>query len=198
MSKPLKIIAILVSILVLLFVGGVIFLTKGIDPNNFKNEISQVVQSRTGHSLAINGEIHWSFFPWVGLKVTQIQLDNPPGFSNEPLATIGEADIKIRALPLLVRKIEIGKIVLNNTYIHLIKNKDGLTNWQIPNQNTQPQPAPTASKPSLSKSSSFFKLDNIEQLAVATIEIENANLFWEDQDTGQSFKVSQLKLQGSC
>lgn len=76
----MKAIRIIVSVVFLLvFVGaiGIGSLLFFIDPNKLKPVIAEQVQKNTGYGLLIEGQLSWSFYPRVGIKVEHIALYSP-------------------------------------------------------------------------------------------------------------------------
>ncbi len=130
MSKAVKISLYSVLGVIGLFIIGILIMVATINPNNFKPTITQQVQTLTGRQLTINGDISWSLFPWLGMKVQDAQLDNPQGFGENPFATVKMADVSVKLFPLLLGKIELGNVVLEQPNIHLINKANGQNNWQ--------------------------------------------------------------------
>jgi hypothetical protein len=69
MGKLLRVIVFALGGLLLLIVAAAVILPMVVDPNDFKDEISQAVESKTGRVLAIEGDIGLSVFPWLGLAI---------------------------------------------------------------------------------------------------------------------------------
>ena len=67
MGKLLRLVVFVLGGLVLLIVAAAIILPLIVDPNDFKDEIAAVVESETGRSLSMEGDITLSVFPWLGL-----------------------------------------------------------------------------------------------------------------------------------
>ena len=59
--------------LVLLVIIGVSVLIYTFNPNSLKGPITQQVKAETGRSMAINGDITWRFYPWLGFSIHGIQ-----------------------------------------------------------------------------------------------------------------------------
>src|SRR5579871_904207 len=130
MNRTLKYILLTLGSLVLLAIIGANILVFFVNPNNFKAPISKQIEERTGRTLVINGDINWTFFPWLGIQMHQLQLSNAPGFGEKPFAKIEELDFRVRLLPLLIGHIEMGNVALNGLDLSLIKNAQGIGNWQ--------------------------------------------------------------------
>lgn len=130
MNKFLKWILLTVGSIVVLVVIAAVVLPTVIDPNNYKEEISAAVYKQTGRELTIDGDIKWTVFPSVGLGLSDVTLGDLDGLGDEPMFDIGEADISVKLIPLFSKKIEIGRVSLNDVSIKLKRKADGQSNWQ--------------------------------------------------------------------
>ena len=68
-------------------------------------------------------------FPWIALQVGPASLGDAPGFGDEPFASIQEARVGVRLLPLLRGEIEVGQVTLDGARIRLITDEQGRNNW---------------------------------------------------------------------
>jgi len=128
MRKLLKIMGyIFLAIIVLMFVTTLL-LTKVIDPNNYKTQIEQLAFDKTHRHVVISGPISWSFFPWLGLHISQVKISNTAEFTGD-LADIGELQLRVRALPLLTGKVEVKELDLNNITVNFSESAQGESNF---------------------------------------------------------------------
>lgn len=130
MKTVFKLIGLIFVVVIVLFIVSIIVFTKATNPNDFKNNMDQYVFQKTGRHLVINGDVNWSFFPWLGIDFTQVQLTNPDGFTGPNLANIGEIQVKVRFWPLLKGEVQLNKIILDHAEVNFIKDKNGTTNWE--------------------------------------------------------------------
>lgn len=189
MKKFFKIIIYSLLLLIMLAVLGSFLAIRFIDPNDYKNKITARVHEKTGYDLVIQGPLALSFFPWVGIRAQEIELVNAPGFTTAYFARIGEANIRIQLLPLLSRKVEIGRVTLKNVDIHFEKNKQGITNWQdIIGKKTFTEATQTSktttSKPTL--------------LSIAGVDIENAALSWTDAQKNKTLRLKKIYIKSDA
>jgi AsmA protein len=167
--------AMVLTIIFLIIVGIVFF----INPNDYKDEISQQVFKATGRQLTLAGDLKWSFYPSLGLEVNQATLSNADTFTEMPFATIDHAKISIQLLPLFLGKIETGHLSLDNVQLNLTRNAKGVTNWQdliALNAKNGDFPKDTISTTSAEKTKSSHHL----ALMMTEIQIQNAKIHWED------------------
>lgn len=117
-------------------VGGVLvatfilFLTFA-DWNALRGPIAGFVSNATGRPIAIVGNLRvnpWSLTPRLhaqGLRIGNQQRFNDRG----EFAEVGDADIRIKLLPLLIGNFEIVSLDLNRANVALYRTADGDANW---------------------------------------------------------------------
>lgn len=190
MPLPLKILLGLFGALLLLIVSAAIALPLLFDPNDYRDEISQQVEDNTGREFTMAGDLKLSVFPWLGIETNQVSLANAKGFGPEPFAEIRQLSVRLRLLPLLKRRVEIGTVVLDGLRLRLAQNANG-NNWADlaqASEDTEPeQPEPESTE---TDGSGF----SIDALSVGAIEITDAALRWTDTTADQDLTLQDLNL----
>lgn len=186
--RPLKIIGITVAVVIGLLIITAIVLPFVINPNDFKPRITQLVQDKTGRNLDIQGNIKLSVFPWLGVQIGPMQLSNAAGFGNTPFASINEADIHVRFLPLLRGKVEVGNITLDGASIDLERNATGRTNWQDMLDHFGKASTVKEAKAGTGNSSV------LDKLRIAGLQLSDTRLRWNDAQNHQQYTISNLDL----
>ena len=130
MKKFIRITVSLVSAIVLLLLAAGVILVITVQPNDFKPEIEAVVKNALGRELRIDGDLNLSLFPGLGLETGRIALGNSPGFKEQDLAEVQHANIKVKLLPLLSKRLEVNRIVLKGLTVHLERSAQGIGNWE--------------------------------------------------------------------
>jgi len=115
--------------LLMLLVVVVLALPLVVDPNDFKGQITQQMEKHTGRTLTIDGDLKLSVFPWLGIELAGVTMGNAPGFGKKPFAQVEKAGVRVKLIPLLGKKLEVDTVILHGLNAHLIKAKDGRTNW---------------------------------------------------------------------
>lgn len=176
-------------ILVALLIGGLAtFLTLYFDPNDYRAEIENRARSEAGIDLKIAGDIGWSIYPWLGLELNKISLAYP----NKPqLAQLGQASAAVNLPALLSGNIQVDSVLVSDLNLNLVRDPQGADNWSAP--------AKTTSEPSRESSRDDAKADGqgAMQLAVSKIELQRANIGFNDQQSGQQIRVNSLEFQAS-
>jgi len=156
-----KLLYIILGILILAIVAiGIVFMT--INPNKFKPAIVAQVQKATGQELVINGDIEWTLFPTLGLKIGETALRNPQGFAQEDLVSFSSAQASLDILPLFSKHISIGDLKLKDAQIFVQTKSNGESNLTAIQEKRAPQKTntPASSTQRASVSSSVKNDDN--------------------------------------
>ncbi|GAB4394046.1 MAG: AsmA family protein [Gammaproteobacteria bacterium] len=241
MSKIFKTIIwiiIVAVVLLVLVVGGLVLF---VNPNKYKDTITQQVQKKTGQTIQLNGAMSWKIFPRLGLELNNVRILSNPAVTQQPLADVKQLSVSVKLLPLLARDIEVDAISLKQPVIHLVKNKNGEVNWAMHSNNSavastvQQQTAPQtgdANKPEVSDQATESSVANnsadsqvikplqtapvsngntqptkplmktnahsqLNKLSIAKLTIDNGQLDWSDQQTGQHIVVNNLEFKSS-
>jgi uncharacterized protein involved in outer membrane biogenesis len=127
--RILRIAAITLGSVVALILVGLVALALSINPNDYRGRIAAAVQSSTGRTLALPGDLKLSVFPWIALELGPASLGNPPGFDAMPFASVTHAVLRVKLLPLLRRQLQIGRIEIDGLDLRLRTNAQGQGNW---------------------------------------------------------------------
>src|SRR5262245_9866433 len=99
MSKPVKIIGIVVGGVIVLAIIAAVVVSMLFDPNDYRDEITAQVKQHTGRTLTLEGNLGLAFFPGLGVETGKATLGNAPGFGEEPFATLDRVSVYVRLLP---------------------------------------------------------------------------------------------------
>lgn len=182
-----------VALLLLFIVSAMIAIVILVDPNDYKDEITSVVSETSGRDFHINGEMKLSVFPWLGLEINDVSLDNPPDFSQTQFAAMQRLNIKVALLPLLKLQVKIGKVQLSGLEVNLEQRQDGSNNWDnlFPSgEEAQVSEAPKGSG-STEQSGGAVPL---RELYIGGIDIDDATINWHDAKSDTSSSVEYFNL----
>ncbi len=141
--RALRIVAYVAAGLIGLIVIGLVLVVVFVDPNDYRDDIEQLVEQKTGRELTLSGDLDLSVFPWIALETGPASLGDAPGFGPEPFVSIKEARVGVRLLPLLRGKVEVGNVRLDGARIRLITDESGRDNWaDLGKSETPNEPAP--------------------------------------------------------
>lgn len=180
--------------LLLYFVGAVVglLLVAGIsimllfDPNDYRDDIEQLVQRTTGRELDIEGELSVSIFPWLAIEIGSTRLGNAAGFGDEPFASFERARLSVRLLPLLFRRdVEVATADLDALRLNLAIDSKGRSNWQdLIDASNAAAAAPVESSES----------GEVGGLDIAGFTIRNSALSYNDAAAGGKYQLDELNI----
>ncbi len=191
--KLLKWLVVSVVSLVLLVGIGAVALVYLVDWNDFRDNIQNQTKKHTGRDLTIAGDLSPTVFPWLGVSIGDISLANAEGFGDVPFAKMGSADVKVELLPLLKREINIKTVELNGLNVDLQRAADGTTNWD---DLLKSSGATTTTESEDAGTEVEVEGDSaaIAALAVGGISISDANVSWQDVQSGTDAKLQNFNL----
>ena len=161
------------------------------DANRYKPEIIQAVKENTGRELKIPGDISLSLFPWVGLKLGEVELANARGFGKKPFARIKGLQVRVRLWPLLKKQLEADTLVIEGLQLNLAKNQQGKSNWD---DLLKPKQKVAGTKKDHRPASKTDDSKRLAALAVNGIRINKARLSWHNRQSGQRLLIAPLDL----
>lgn len=163
-----------------------------IDPNDYRDDIARQVESSTGRSFDIDGDLSLSVFPWIAVEVNQSRLSDDPAFSQQSMAEIRKLSIRLKLLPLLKREIQVGRIVVDGLSLKLAVNEEGASNWEslLGEQTAEDEEAATAQEPAT----------NSGELPVTSVRIEgltisDATVSYQDRQTDSEYRLEGFNLE---
>lgn len=188
MIKLVKIVgSTLLALILLAILGSILFVTF-VSPNQFKPLITEQVKKFTGRQLTIDGNLSWTFYPNLGVKVGHMQLSNPSEFTQKIFAEIQSATLGVKVMPLFHARVESNGISLHGMKLYLIKNAKGKTNWQDLKSTSD-------SKPQSSQENKTTTIEKISLgLAVSNLDISDAEINWIDTQAKKSFSIEKFEL----
>jgi AsmA protein len=184
----MRIVIKLVLLLAVVFVSALIAIPFVVNPNDYKQEISDQVEKATGRQLTLEGDIGLSVFPWIALELGPLSLSNAKGFDADAFARVKAAEVRIKLMPLLNKQLEMDTIILDGLTLNLEKNKVGATNWD---DLAGPSEAPKAKT---TASASQDASAALAAVSIAGIELTDANVNWSDKSANQQFTLQNFNL----
>ena len=192
MKKLVKIVIIFGVLLIVFVAGAIVILPRFINVQKYKPEIEKKVTDATGRPFTLGGNINLSLFPWIGVRLTDLHLGNPEGFSRKDFVSVKSFEVRVKLLPLLSRRVEIKKFVLVEPRIVLEKNKKGRKNWEGIGKPAAAPGKKVAKKNAKKKTPS--KGPGIKSLKVGEFAIRNASLLYLDDVAGTKKEISNFNL----
>ena len=159
--------------LALLLVLVVAIFAATFNPNDYKQQIIDLVQEKKQRTLIIDGDLSLSFWPKLGANLGHISLSEHN--DKKVFASISSAKVAVSLLPLLAKQLVINKIYLDGASANIVRNKDGTTNFDD-----------LLSKDD--KDSLTVKFD------VDGVSVTNSSLNFKDNYAATDYQVSKLNI----
>ena len=99
-------------------------------------EINQVIYQKTGLNVEIAGKARLSILPFFGITAHNIIITNP-SFEEKNVLSAKKIDIKIAIFPLILKRLVIKNIILDNAKIDIIKCNNSYNFFTPISSNTQ-------------------------------------------------------------
>jgi len=188
----LRWVLIALAVIVLLPAVAVAVLIATFDPEALKPRIEAAVEQATGRDLTLAGPIRLqpSLVPTVA--VDDVSLANMPGGSRPQMVTVRRVEIELALLPLLSRRVELHRLVLQAPDILLETDAQGQPNWVF-GQAAQPAPAGQAE----GTPAGSGEAGRAFGIGLGRVAVTDGRITYRDGQTGQSRSLAIQQLQAA-
>lgn len=194
MKKSIKIMLSVLLTIPLLVIVVTFVVPIFVDPNQFKPEIAVVLKEKTGRELIIDGDLKFTLFPDLGLTTGVMTVSNSTGFGIQPFIKVAASHVSIELLPLVLDKeIAINQIVLKGLVLNLVRNGQGLNNWDDILKTDSTAAVTLNNMPQSSQASSAAESPAL--LAVGGISITDSQISWQNLQTGEEWLLKNVNLE---
>jgi AsmA protein len=182
--KALKFIAYAVLGLLVLIAMVIAVIAWRFDPAWAKQKLVQAVYEQKQRTLKLDGELGLSFYPSLGAKLGKASLSERN--SPQEFASIENARISVRLLPLLSRQAVIDRIELDGARAVVVRGKDGSFNFDDLLTKPKDEKGKEAAPPT--KASEPIEFD------VASIALTHSAISFRDDKAGRAIQLSDVNL----
>lgn len=194
--KYLKItLAALLTLVLLLFLGAGLVL-HFVNPNDYQGRIAEAVEKAIGRKLHFEGNIELSYYPWLGLKVGALWIEDSPKFGSKPFLRLREAGLKLDTWALLRGQVLVDEVLLDGVELRLLVSQTGEKNWEFKQDpaayrgNLAESPAaPTSGTVSGAAPGTSDLASRKLDLAINKILLSDAQVSFEDFKSNSSYVV---------
>lgn len=157
------------------------------DPNALRDDITRVVENKTGRQLVIEGDLSLSFYPWLGFAAGATTLSNREGFDEPVMASFSSASASVKLIPLLSKRVELSSVTLDGLVLRLHRKADGTSNWEdLTALQSETSPEPDANE-------AGFATEGI-----GGISLNEAHIVYLDEQAGLGYEARNLKLESGA
>ena len=179
MGKVIKILAGLFIVVII----GVVIAVSTFDVNQYKGELTQLVEEATGRKLQIGGEIRIAYSLIPTVVVEDVKFANASWGSKPDMLSLDKFEVQVSLMPLLSGNIQVNRVILLSPEILLETNKEGIGNWVLESKKTEDKVSPPSESDTL-----------LPAIVINEVHIENARITYKDGVTGKETKVVIEKI----
>ncbi|MDD3815291.1 MAG: AsmA family protein [Desulfocapsaceae bacterium] len=171
-------------------------------PNEHKAFIIDLVREQTGRELSIAGGLQLTISP--GLNMTfaleKVRLGNNAPFANSTFFESEQAKIELSIWPyLLQRRLYMTSIIVDGATLNLIRNKEGMSNWQnMANPSIKADESPkdktTAAESKQKQPSLTGFLPHVTGLDFGKLNLTHVNVRFDNRQTDKIIVLKDLKI----
>lgn len=140
----------------------------------YKTQIETAATKALGRDVTLIGDPKLSILPVISARIDGAEIANPDGFSDPLMIEAGSLQASVKILPLLSRRVEIGKITLSDSTVRLERLADGRVNWDFPALQADPD-----------NPSTF-------ETGIDGAALRNAAVFYKDWTNGDEYALTDF------
>ncbi len=172
MKKFLKYSAYGLGGLVGLFIIVVAIVAATFNPNDYKQQVIDLVQTKKERTLKLDGDIKLAFWPKIGADLGKVSLSEHKGSAE--FAAVDSVKVSLALLPLLKKQLIVDTVYVDGVRANIIKYKDGTTNFD--------------DLLSKEEESETIKFD------IDGVNVTNSAANYSDESTGAKYSISKFNL----
>lgn len=166
--------------LVLLLAVAALVIKSTVDPNDYRDELTALVKQKTGRDFSLDGDLSISVFPWLGIRTEGLRFSQPAAIGGDMVA-VKTAQLRVKFMPLLKKRVEVDTIVLESPNIRLVTLANGTDSFAglMGDGGTETNEADPAAAVAL---------------VVQGVRITDGSIRLEDRGAGTTTEITQLNL----
>ncbi|HET7925694.1 MAG TPA: AsmA family protein, partial [Rhodanobacteraceae bacterium] len=183
-----KFLALGVAAIVVLLVVAVAIVASTFDPNDYKGVAADAFTARTGRQLTVDENLRLTYFPWLAVETGGVTIGSAAAFGGDaqPFATARRVAARVKLLPLLSRRVEVGTVELEGFTLNLARDANLRGNWEdLLAAANEPAPTPPDAEPGAA---------SINELAIEGVRIRDGNVYWRENTNELRYGVTGLSL----
>ena len=179
MKRVLLIVSGIAALLIIAAFSVPFFIPKSV----YKNQIENAATNALQRDVTLAGDVKISVFPRISASVERVSVANPDGFATPNMIEAGALRGSVKWMPLLSRRVDVQEIAFVDADVFLQRKADGNTNWEFASSKE-------ASPPPEGTNGSF-------DAGIESAILKNASLTFQDDQSGETYKLSELDLEAS-
>ena len=163
-----------------LVVALCVLLLQNLGPGYYQQQLADWVGTHTGRKLTIEGPVEFSGWPTLRVHARQLALSNAEGFGAVPMMEIGDLEIEVAPLPLLMGRITVPAAKIHGLVLRLSRDGEGNANW-----------SETITDEGGHKSRN---VGTLAALALGGVEVDGASIEFSDFQARRNVSLSGLRI----
>ncbi len=143
------------------------------NPNDYKQQIIDLVQAKKSRTLKLDGDIKLAFWPKFGANLGKVSLSEHK--SSAEFAAVDSVKVSLALLPLLKKELIVDTVYVDGVRANIVKYKDGTTNFDD-----------LLSKDEEESKTIKFDIDGVN--------LTNSAASYSDEGTGAKYSITKLNL----
>ena len=186
--RAVKIALAAVAGVVVLLVVAVVIVAWTFDPNEYKGVATDAFTARTGRTLTIDEDLRLTYFPWLAVETGGVTIGSAAEFGGaaQPFAIARRVAARVKLLPLLSRRVEVGTVELEGLTLNLARDAALRGNWEdLLAAGEEPAPAAPDAEPGAAA---------VDGLAIEGVRIRDGNVYWRENTNELRYSVTGWSL----
>ncbi len=175
----------LLGAVALVVVGGAVTLKLLFPPEKLRALVEPQLEARVGREVEL-GSVRLRVFPRIAVRLGELSIANPPGFSAEPALQLEALELQLRFWPLLHKQFELGQVRLVRPVFRYELLADGTTNFDgLGSTGAEGAPSATAVDPAGGSSAIAAA-----GLVVEDLILKDGTIIYLDRRSGRGARMS--------
>src|SRR5215831_15294080 len=171
------------STIINLIIGAVILLVLAtpflIPLNMYRGQIEAAASRALSREVHIKGPMHLTFYPSVGLSVSDISVANVKGARDPQMITADGLVVGAELMPLFSGRLQVTGLTLEKPVIHLEVAKNGMPNWSFSKEPNSNKPGDAAA---------------LDRIGFSHLDVSNGSVTYFDAGSGKTAALTDVSL----
>lgn len=199
-----------------LIAGGMAFLLVFAPADMVRDRVIAEVKARTGRDLVIAGPASMTFYPALGVSLSDVSLSAPPGMGGAPTVKMAGLEVSVAAWPLLSKQVVVERLVLKQPVFDLRVDRSGRRSWDMASADSAAPQRVRVAQAATGKSATqelqdfargstpqggaatggqtVASLGGLEELSLGDVRIEGGRVDYSDERNGAREQVTGIDM----
>lgn len=179
--------------IVVLLVAIVLIAPFLVPVDTYKQQIAKQVESATGRSFTIQGDLSLSILPRTQLTANQVRFANASWAEDDQMAQFERMQVRVNLFALLSGQLAVESFVLQQPVINLAKNAEGQGNWQFAGMAGDPPAGDTGDGPG-SGAGSGAGTGPLQDVSLNDVRLVDGTVTYRDAETGRTTEITGVDM----